>query len=229
MKYVLACICMLAGCSIMEQPRLVIPDMVQRSITPNIILSGADTGYPASRGLNYNDANVIAMVSDANALARAMIARLNGESNAEALIQIALGTTIAGLAMGNAPIAAAGGLSLSGLALGRVFTQANSPGHANALSEFVQRNTDLRNLYWPAVEVETCQRGQVSGTELTAAGAALMVGFDSSLVILEKIRQGLGPTIEQLQGAMVPQGAQTQLRARATAMGCPPTARGTVP
>lgn len=213
----------------MDQNRLIVPDMVQRSITANVILNGEDTGYLARRGFNYNDANVLAMVSDANLLARGMIAKLNGETNAEALIQTALGITIAGLAMGNAPIGVAGGLSLSGLALGRVFTQQNSPGHANALSEFVQRNTELRNLYWPAVEVETCQRGQVSGTQLTSAGAALMIGFDSSLVILEKIRQGLQPTIEQIQGATVLPAARTQLQARALTMKCAPAARSTIP
>lgn len=229
MKTILALLLIpLSGCAGMDYNQFIVPDMLTRAISPNILYNGTDTGYLVVQGLNTTDAHVYSMVSDANMLARAMVARYNGDSNAEAMIQTLLASTVAGIGMAGGPVGAAGGMGIASMVLGRIFTRINSPAQANAFSQFVERNTELLNLYATNLKKETCS-GFVSGEAKTNAGLTLEVGFGGSLINLDKIRQGLTPTIEQIQGGETLANARGLIQPRENCPQTPiPAARSTI-
>lgn len=218
---------LLSGCSFLDMNGLTVPGVVDRSLQDNIWLSGVDSGKLTRTGLTVSDVNIVTYGHDLNALVRLRLAQANGASVGAAISQAALAATISGIAIGQGSLAAAGGLAAGGLFLGHIFGIVNSPGHAVAYQQLIERNLEAENEFWSSLAAETCG-SNVSGSSMTVAGAMYLGRLNNSIILYDRAEQRLMPTIEQLQGATVP-AASRSLRARD---GCPPPqarVRSTVP
>lgn len=231
-RYALACISMLlSGCASMDTNGLSVPGIVDRSVQENIWLSGVDTGHVTRSGITVSDVNIVTYGRDLNALARLRLAQAQGGSVGAALTQAVLATTISGIAMGQGPIAAAGGIAAASLFLQQVFGIINTPARANAYQQMLERNLDAENEYWGSLAVETCE-ANVSGSKMTSAGAVYMTRLNNSVILFDKAWNFLMPSLEQMQGATITQrNAVSGLRA-AKPPNCPPVppqVRTTIP
>ncbi len=191
-----------------------VPGIVDRAVLDHVWLNGTDTGKSVKGGLGINDTLVVSMGADIARLFDLRIAEANGVSVGGAIAQATMAAGIAGIALGQGPVAAAGGIAAASLYLQHIFGLANTPGKANAYLSGKELLVAAENDYWLSLAVESCGTTRVSGEELTQAGATYLVRINNAMILVQKNLQMIMPTLEQMQAATVPPGTSA-MRLRA--------------
>lgn len=215
----------LMGCSTLDYSYDRVTGVVDRAMSSNLQLNGADTGKTISSGVPMNDALVVTWGADLARLWDLRIAQFNGASIGAAITQATMAAAISGVAIGQGPVAAAGGIAAASLFFQHLFGIANTPAKANAYLGGRDLLVNAENEYWLSLRVDACGETKISGTELTDAGAQYLVRINNAAIVVQKAIQMTIPTAEQMQAATVPAG-DVRDKIRALNKPCTPDASG---
>lgn len=219
LQLVFAALLCLSGCSYLDVGYDANLGVVDRAMLGNLWLNSADTSRPVAQGIGINDALVVTMDADLARLWDLRIAQFNGASVGAAIAQATLATAVAGIAIGQGPVAAAGGVAATSIFLQHVFGIANTPAKANAYLGGKELLVAAENEYWLSLQGDGCGKTLVSGTELTPAGANFLIRISNAQIVVQKQLQMTIPTLEQMQAATADQAFMRARRA-ANATGC---------